>query len=520
MPQQYGTNGFNADGSLMNVGNQIWDPAAGGRPSIKLFPQYSSGTAMANLISGGDVAEEVCNRKELCMSKQRCSKSCPHSSAGKAALQNEPERFLGRQKVTFADHVQACSPRTLDLEASLSPASPQFGSSRRPASAGSSRPNVATFSLSKDIPAGQPDGQFGKGSIECNLRGSKQWLSNTVHRAETPSRTRKQVELLPKTAACPICQRNFGLPTLRIHVPQCRKKHEAARCRTPQRPASRCRTPAKRTKVSEATWVNQGLPDTSLQCTFSTECLASEWKRMEDPRFQKGVELELRDWNRRAHPIPGELFDGRTPESQDDESASPLERRCIAYLNNPREGMPRQKQASRPGNPVVRHGRRNVRPESAPATRDRNSNRSQRELQSIARRNGLCKLQPESPAKRALERCHLRSSTPDFYEDVVSQETSQDSPLPHKSDVSEMLAELRSSLDVQSVGQECSNIPEWNDDLVACPHCRRTFLPDRLEVHLHSCRRSSPAKLRAKCQASATSRYKHTLDQSLRASQL
>lgn len=40
------TNGLKSDGSLMNVGNQIWDPEAGGRPSIKLFPEYSSGHAM------------------------------------------------------------------------------------------------------------------------------------------------------------------------------------------------------------------------------------------------------------------------------------------------------------------------------------------------------------------------------------------------------------------------------------------------------------------------------------------
>ena len=36
MPKQYGSNGINSDGSLMNVGNTIWDPQNGGRPSIKL----------------------------------------------------------------------------------------------------------------------------------------------------------------------------------------------------------------------------------------------------------------------------------------------------------------------------------------------------------------------------------------------------------------------------------------------------------------------------------------------------
>jgi hypothetical protein len=37
MPKQYGSNGVNSDGSLMNVGNSIWDPLNGGRPSIKVY---------------------------------------------------------------------------------------------------------------------------------------------------------------------------------------------------------------------------------------------------------------------------------------------------------------------------------------------------------------------------------------------------------------------------------------------------------------------------------------------------
>jgi hypothetical protein len=37
MPKQYGSNGINSDGSLMNVGNTIWDPQNGGRPSIRLY---------------------------------------------------------------------------------------------------------------------------------------------------------------------------------------------------------------------------------------------------------------------------------------------------------------------------------------------------------------------------------------------------------------------------------------------------------------------------------------------------
>ena len=37
MPKQYSSNGINSDGSLMNVGNNIWDPKQGGKPSIKVY---------------------------------------------------------------------------------------------------------------------------------------------------------------------------------------------------------------------------------------------------------------------------------------------------------------------------------------------------------------------------------------------------------------------------------------------------------------------------------------------------
>ncbi len=42
MPKQYGSNGINSDGSLMNVGNRIWDPQNGGRPSIRLYPDKNA----------------------------------------------------------------------------------------------------------------------------------------------------------------------------------------------------------------------------------------------------------------------------------------------------------------------------------------------------------------------------------------------------------------------------------------------------------------------------------------------
>lgn len=67
MPKQYGSNGLNSDGSLMNVGNSIWDPKTGGRPSIRL---HSDKNAMARttppwLIGGTfDETENANNNKK------------------------------------------------------------------------------------------------------------------------------------------------------------------------------------------------------------------------------------------------------------------------------------------------------------------------------------------------------------------------------------------------------------------------------------------------------------------------
>ena len=38
----YGNTGGNSDGSRMNTGNSIWDPATGGRPSIRLHQDKSA----------------------------------------------------------------------------------------------------------------------------------------------------------------------------------------------------------------------------------------------------------------------------------------------------------------------------------------------------------------------------------------------------------------------------------------------------------------------------------------------
>ena len=66
MPKQYGSNGINSDGSLMNVGNSIWDPKQGGKPSIKV---YSDKNAYAPTtppwLLGGVYEEELEKTREI-----------------------------------------------------------------------------------------------------------------------------------------------------------------------------------------------------------------------------------------------------------------------------------------------------------------------------------------------------------------------------------------------------------------------------------------------------------------------
>ena len=66
MPKQYGSNGINSDGSLMNVGNNIWDPKQGGKPSIKV---YSDKNAYAPTtppwLLGGVYEEELEKTKKI-----------------------------------------------------------------------------------------------------------------------------------------------------------------------------------------------------------------------------------------------------------------------------------------------------------------------------------------------------------------------------------------------------------------------------------------------------------------------
>ena len=64
MPKQYGSNGINSDGSLMNVGNNIWDPKQGGRPSIRVHSDKNAyAPTTPPWLIGGTYEDETKNVK-------------------------------------------------------------------------------------------------------------------------------------------------------------------------------------------------------------------------------------------------------------------------------------------------------------------------------------------------------------------------------------------------------------------------------------------------------------------------
>ena len=66
MPKQYGSNGINSDGSLMNIGNTIWDPNNGGKPSIRLFPDKNANAITTPpWLLGSEEDEKIKNLSDL-----------------------------------------------------------------------------------------------------------------------------------------------------------------------------------------------------------------------------------------------------------------------------------------------------------------------------------------------------------------------------------------------------------------------------------------------------------------------
>ena len=73
MPKQYGSNGINSDGSLMNVGNSIWDPKQGGKPSIKVYSDKNAyaPTTPPCLLGGSYEEEKKIEQKKIENKKEK-----------------------------------------------------------------------------------------------------------------------------------------------------------------------------------------------------------------------------------------------------------------------------------------------------------------------------------------------------------------------------------------------------------------------------------------------------------------
>ena len=73
MPKQYGSNGINSDGSLMNVGNSIWDPKQGGKPSIKVYSDKNAyaPTTPPWLLGGSYEEEKKIEEKKIENKKEK-----------------------------------------------------------------------------------------------------------------------------------------------------------------------------------------------------------------------------------------------------------------------------------------------------------------------------------------------------------------------------------------------------------------------------------------------------------------
>lgn len=117
------SNGFNSDGSLMNVNNRL-----GSRPSIKLFTQYNSGSAMSALLYGGGGPETSSPAHLAPRSYAARGGSSGGRSRGAAPPQSPPRGRGSRAKKSLSPTVRraALASATSGRNSPTPPSSPQF----------------------------------------------------------------------------------------------------------------------------------------------------------------------------------------------------------------------------------------------------------------------------------------------------------------------------------------------------------------------------------------------------------
>lgn len=552
---QYGSNGLNADGTLMNCGNKIWDPLEGGRPSIKLFPKYSSGTAMANLLCGDSTESESpweshirqrLDAGDACGGEKRklpvCGDKDDTAQFGRNESESQPRCAAHEQS-----HLECGVSTTPSPARSKGLAKRRSGSTGGAGCTGPRTPSAVMCNIC--------GGGFGTASIKIHTAQCQKKLeaatsrppkSPLIARASKPA----PAVMLPQTVACPICKCTFGPATIEIHMALCKKKREVA---SPQKPASKRKAaqrpstapPVRSTERASAandvslSAAEQSTVEHSGQCSSENidmtmtemqygglEKNLSFWNRSDEYGFiPANVMKEPRDVSREKSPAPSEArsrtsslrrrihsFLDRTPSktmarvtstgslfnSSDSSGSSPLP--PLPTANVQQRTPPRQRGvheaqwksiASKQDSQnnladKVEHAKNSMRVK--PGELANPWENTPKRGKSATRERSIDRSQPSSPAKRAVARFRRSSSklaSPEIDHCPTERPDCMDT------------AESPSSPDVASM-PTCQPISveahaDWNkQDLKPCPHCRRTFLPDRLEVHLRSCRSHSP----------------------------
>jgi len=449
------------------------------------------------------------------------SRSCLRSSDQNDASQEQQHKAKSRPQTSetcSADKHSSGGQRASSLHGS--PVKERHTSAARiqqshAASASKERPCMAVCHLC--------GGEYGKASIEIHVRQCKKKVACTeACQVATPQRRQRPVpvELLPKTVPCPICQRNFGPTSIEVHVPQCKKKHEAAKA---QRARVRCRTPlpagtsnlvpaeCHEERPASATTHKDAEGRDSLEWmqrpSPSEEVIASALSP--SPRGQNVHRGSLDNTARQCARSDPQLESvGQARRSQLESPARSTARHSRSPARNTRQplGSPRGTLGS-----SVRHSR--LRPGSAPGKERHTTPSPECGRLTPALRQAVADFRSSKNSSSflppvAVQDCRLLGEDARCGDvDQLASDRSASPTLWNRNMIPlvSKVEELDQMKAVSTLAESSSKAMDWHESLVPCQHCGRTFFPDRLQVHLRSCRPVTPPKPSLKVSQSTSS---------------
>jgi len=442
---------------------------------------------MASLLCGGDSDQDAAVNERQTRRCRSPTTSCSLARCGKEpACLPSPQR-LKRTASNFSEHVhmdesqvgRRCADHdmagfncTKDLESWMSVQSPKGSPAAKTRetrsncrSLGATSPRCRKPTMATCHLCGK---QFGTASIDIHIRQCQKGMeARAMREAKSPARPPRpaQAVLLPKTVACPICHRNFGPTSIGIHVPQCRKKMEDANAQILKPTARRSQGSPRPAKMTPLTPL-KGKMEPS--CAEVSSCCPVE--RMDSV------------WQKHLVESHGQM---------ECKSNTQLEKQHGNMAGSPSRELTRRRSKSQtPSSPACKHGRSGSLGRNSELKRS-----SSRSSMADLARMALSTLDQNTLGSPRGEHCqeHLQESlalgTP------RAEHYQEDLPASQKSQSRKSERSFESQLDVI---QTSMGVPMDEESFVPCPHCRRTFLPDRLEVHLRSCRAQSPARVAVK----------------------